>query len=106
MQMVDSVDLATNTFKVKPVPAQPAITVTVTTGTQLEDDVGTSDQFTLDNLNDTHFVEVSGYNDGSEGIIATEVEIKELSEVHRTRICNCSFRRCNRRDNDCTWRNI
>lgn len=79
--MVDSVDLATNTFEVKPVPTQPTITVSVTTGTQLKDDVGTSDQFTLDSLNGTHFVEVSGYDNGSGGIIATEVKIKELSEV-------------------------
>ena len=70
-----------NTFEVSPVSGESAITVTVTTGTQLEDDVGESDQFTLDNLNDTHFVEVRGYDDGNGGITATEVDIKEPGDI-------------------------
>jgi hypothetical protein len=71
---------ASNTFEVSPVLGQ-AITVIVTIDTQLEDETGEHGQFTFDSLNDTHFVEVRGYDDGSGKIIATEVDIKEPSDI-------------------------
>ena len=80
--MVSSVDVDTKTFKVKPVSTQPEITVTVTTGTQLEDDVNEDETYTLTDLfNNPGFVEVSGYDDGNGGITAVEVDIKEQGDV-------------------------
>lgn len=72
---------APDTFEVSPVPGEPAITITVTAGTQVEDDVSENDQFSFNNINDTHFVEVHGYDDGFGGITATEIGIKEPGEV-------------------------
>ena len=80
--MVSSVDVATNTFKIKPVSTQPEITVTVTTDTQLEDDVNDFEPFTLNNLvANTDFVEVRGYDDGNGGIKANEVDVKDPDDV-------------------------
>ena len=81
--MVSSVDLATNSFKIEPLPGQ-EITVTVTTGTQLEADGFEDAQYTLtDLLNNPGFVEVSGLDDGDSGITAIEVDIKgsDVGEV-------------------------
>ena len=81
---VSSVDPIAGTFEVTPVTGKPVITVTVSSDTQLEDDVH-EPAFTLVNLlnklNDTHFVEVHGFDDGNGGIIATEVDIKEPGDV-------------------------
>ena len=80
--MVSSVDLDTSTFKLSPVTGQPEITVTVTSSTQLEDDVTDIEPYTLTNLfNNLGFVEVRGYEDGSGGITAVEIDVKEVSKV-------------------------
>lgn len=81
---VTTVDLATNTFKVRPVPGQPEITVTVTSGTQIEADGFDDAQYTLTDLsNNPGFAEVRGYDDGNGGITAVEVDVntEEVSEV-------------------------
>ena len=79
---VTSVDVDSSTFEVTPVTGQNAITVTVTTDTQLQDDVGDIEPYTLVHLfNNPGFVEVQGFDDGAGGIIATEVELEELSDV-------------------------
>ena len=79
---VTSVDIAGSTFTVTPVASQPSITVTVTTDTQLQDDVNEIEPFTLNNLvANTDFVEVSGFDDGNGGITATEVDVKEPDDV-------------------------
>ena len=80
--MVSSVDVAGNSFTVTPVTGQPSITVTVTTDTQLQDDVNKIEPFTLNNLvANTDFVEIRGFDDGSGGITATEVDVKEADDV-------------------------
>jgi len=78
---VTDVNVAANTFELTPVSTQPPLTVTVTTGTQLEDDVNEIEPFTLNNLVVGNFVEVQGFDDGAGGIMATEVEVKEADEV-------------------------
>jgi len=81
--MVTAVPPATaaNTFEVTPVAGQPAITVTVTTSTQLEDDVNEIKNFTLDNLDVNNFVEVRGFDDGNGGITAVEIDVKKPGDV-------------------------
>ena len=78
---VTSVNAAENTFEVMPVSGQPVITVTVTTGTQLEDEVNEIEPFTLGDLVIGDFVEVQIFEDGDGGIIATEIDVKEPSDV-------------------------
>lgn len=79
---VTAVDLVASTFEVQPVSSQPAITITVTTSTQLEDDVNDIESFTLNNLvANTDFVDVRGYDDGAGGITAVEVQVKSADEV-------------------------
>lgn len=77
---VTSIDTAAGSFEVSPVSGQ-SITVTITTGTQLEDDVNDVERFTLNNLVVTDFVEVRGFDDGSGGITAVEVDVKEQGDV-------------------------
>lgn len=77
---VTSIDTFTNTFEVSPLIGQ-TITVTVTSSTQIEDDVNSISPFTLNNLVVTNFVEIRGYDDGSGGITATEIDIKAQSDV-------------------------
>jgi hypothetical protein len=61
---------------------QPAITVTVTTDTQLQDDVSPKiEPFNLINLVAGDFVEVQGFENDHGGITATEVEVKVLNDV-------------------------
>ena len=80
--MVSSVNVAGNSFTVTPVAGQPSITVTVTTDTQLQDDVNKIEPFTLNNLvANTDFVEIRGFDDGSGGITSTEVDVKEANDV-------------------------
>ncbi len=79
---VTSVDVAANTFTVTPVLGQPPITVTVTTDTQLQDDVTEIEPYTLTHLfNNPGFVEIRGFDDGNGGITATEVDVKEPDDV-------------------------
>jgi hypothetical protein len=81
--MVSSVDKATNSFKIEPVPGQ-EITVTITSSTQLEADGFEDAQYTLTDLfNDPGFVEVRGLDDGEGGITALEVDVKgsDIGEV-------------------------
>ena len=79
---VTLVNAAGNTFEISPVFGQPVITVTVTTDTQLQDDVSPKiEPFNLNNLVAGDFVEVQGFEDDNGGITATEVEVKELSDV-------------------------
>lgn len=77
---VTEVDAAAGSFKVSPVAGQ-EITVTITTGTQLEDDVNEIKQFTLYDLKVDDFVEVRGFDDGNGGITAVEIDVKELDKV-------------------------
>ena len=82
--MVTAVPPATaaNTFEVSPVSGQPSITVSVSTGTQFEDDVGEDKFFNIDNLvANSDFVEIEGFDDGNGGITAVEVDVKESGEV-------------------------
>ena len=80
--MVSSVNVAGNSFTITPVAGQPSINVTVTTDTQLQDDVNEIEPFTLNNLvANTDFVEIRGFDDGSGGITATEVDVKEADDV-------------------------
>jgi len=78
---VTAVNPSANTFEIKPVAAQPVISVTVTTDTQLEDDVNKIEPFTLNSLVVDDFVEVRGFDDGKGGITANEVDVKELSDI-------------------------
>jgi len=78
---VTDVDVAAGTFELTPVLSQPPITVTVTTGTQLEDDVNEIEPFTLNDLVVDDFVEVQGFDDGAGSITATEVDVKEQGDV-------------------------
>lgn len=79
---VTSVDVDSSTFKVTPVTGQNAITVTVTTDTQLHDDVSEIEPYTLVHLfNNPGFVEVQGYENEEGGITATEVDVKEPGDV-------------------------
>ncbi len=73
---VTGVDINASTFEVRPVAAQPAITITVTSSTQIEDDVNQIEPFSLANLVVTDFVEVIGFADANGGITATEVQVK------------------------------
>ncbi len=77
---VTEVNAAAGSFKVSPVAGQ-EITVTITTGTQLEDDVNEIKQFTLYDLVVNDFVEVRGYDDGSGGITANEIDVKDPDDV-------------------------
>ena len=77
---VTEVDAAAGSFKVSPVAGQ-EITVTTTTGTQLEDDVNEIKQFTLYDLKVDDFVEVRGFDDGNGGITAIEIDVKEPGDV-------------------------
>ena len=80
--MVSSVDVSTNTFKVSPIAGQPEIMVTVTTGTQLEDNVNSIEPLTLNNfVPGMYFVDVRGFSDGNGGIVATEVDVIETGDV-------------------------
>lgn len=79
---VSSVNVAENTFEVRPVASQPAIKVTITNSTQLNDDVNSIEPFSLNNLvASIDFVEVEGFIDSNGDIIATEVEVKEADEI-------------------------
>ena len=78
---VTAVNATGNTFEIQPVSIQPVITVTVTTDTQLENDVIEFESFTLENLVVGDFVEIQGYDDAVGSITATEVEVKEESDI-------------------------
>ena len=78
--MVATVDVAGKSFTVTPVAGQ-SITVTVTSSTQLQDEVNKIEPFTLNNLVAGMFVEVRGFDDGNGGITATEVDVKEPDDV-------------------------
>ena len=80
---VTKVNAALNTFEVSPVAGQPAITVTVTTSTQFEDDVDETENkfFNIDDLLATDFVEVQGYENGAGGITANEVDVENPDDV-------------------------
>jgi hypothetical protein len=72
---------AANTFEVSPLSGQ-TITVTVSTNTQFEDDIGENKFFNISDLvANTDFVEVRGFDDGNGGITAVEVDVKEASKV-------------------------
>ena len=75
-------EVFSNTFEVVPNPLTgQVITVTVASGTQIEDDVNGLEELTLSDLMATDFVEIRGFNDGSDGILATEVSVKLESDV-------------------------
>ena len=85
--MVTAVPPATaaNTFEVSPVSGQPSITVSVSTGTQFEDDVGEDKFFNIDDLvANSDFVKIEGFDDGNGGITAVEVDVKESGDSHRS----------------------
>lgn len=79
---VSFVNVTANSFNVRPVVSQPAITIIVTSSTKLEDDVNDIEPFSLNNLiANIDFVEIEGYIDNNGDVIATEVEVKELDDV-------------------------
>ena len=83
---VTDVDLDAYTFEVSPVSGQPTITITVTSNTQLEDDINDIEPYTLTNLftnlyNNGGFVEVRGFNDGSDTIKANEIDVKQPDNI-------------------------
>lgn len=79
---VSAINLGANSFEVVPNPLTgEAITVTVEIGTQIEDDVSGLEELTLLNIAVDNFVEVRGFDDGSGGIAATEVAIKDPGDV-------------------------
>jgi len=81
---IGTIDVPGNSFTLIPVSGQPPITVTVTTGTQFEDDVSASPSptFNISDLAPGTFVEVEGHeNDSSDGFTATEVEVKESDDI-------------------------
>jgi len=79
---VSSVNATENSFNVRPVASQPAITITVTSSTRLNNDVNSIEPFSLSNLvANTDFVEVEGFIDNDGNIIATEVEVKEADDI-------------------------
>ena len=77
---VTDIDTTANTFKVSPISGQ-KITITVTSGTQLEDDVNSIEPFTLNNLIVGDFVEVRGFENEISGLTAVEVDVKEQDDV-------------------------
>ena len=79
--LVASVNAADNTFEIRPVSTEPVITVAVTTGTQIEDDVNETESFTLNNLFKDDFVEVQGFEDDEGRITATEIDVKEPGDI-------------------------
>ncbi len=78
---VGTVNAAAGTFEVIPVVGKPAITVTVTSSTKLEDNVNDIKSFSLNNLATDDFVKIGGYEDGTGGITATEVKVEDPDEV-------------------------
>ncbi len=79
---VTTVDTVANTFKVRPVPDQPEILITVTSGTQLEGKTIDDSPYTLTHLSDSPvFVEIHGFENDT-GITAVEIDAKEeIGEV-------------------------
>ncbi|QAB14476.1 DUF5666 domain-containing protein [Hydrogenovibrio thermophilus] len=79
---VSAVDAANNTFTISPVSGQPAITVHVGTETEMENDLLDTDSFSVNDLNPaTDFVEIEGYDNGDGNVFATEVKVKEVSDI-------------------------
>jgi hypothetical protein len=81
---IGTIDVPGNSFTLIPVSDQPVITVTVTTGTQFEDDVSASPSptFNISDLVAGTFVEVEGHeNDSIDGFTATEVEVTETDDI-------------------------
>ncbi|MDT8282237.1 MAG: DUF5666 domain-containing protein, partial [Gammaproteobacteria bacterium] len=68
---VGVVNAAAGSFTVIPVGAQ-TITITVTSSTTLEDDVKDNKFFALSDLVTGDFVEIQGFDDGSNNVTATE----------------------------------
>ena len=74
---VSSSNQSTNSFEVEPLPGQPTITVTINSSTQIDGDGIENVGQALTKLFGTPgFVEVRGLDDGSDGIIALEIDIK------------------------------
>jgi hypothetical protein len=73
---VSNIDTINNTFDVVPVAGQPAITISVSSSTKLEDDVNEIKPFSFNNLVIDDYVEVRGFDDGNGKITATEVQVK------------------------------
>ena len=79
---VSSTDAANNTFTVTPVTNQPAITVKVGTETEMENELNETDSFSVNDLNPTtDFVEIEGYDNGDGSVFASEVKVKEASDI-------------------------
>jgi hypothetical protein len=78
---VDAVDVANNRFTVSVLPGQPPVTVQMTTATRTEDDVGSGDHFTLDELMPGNYVDVGGYETDVSTITATRVKRKQPEKI-------------------------
>jgi len=77
---VTDIDTTANTFKVSPILGQD-ITIKVTSGTQLENDVSSIEPFIFNNLTVGDFVEVRGFENETGDLTAVEVDVKEQSDV-------------------------
>lgn len=78
---ITSINSTTNSFKVRPVASLSEITVTVTSGTQIEDDESESTSFTLNDLLVNDFVEIRGYENGSGVVTAVEIDVDESDDI-------------------------
>lgn len=78
---VSSTDSTNNTFTVTPVTNQPAITVKVGTETEMENELNETDSFSVTGLNRDDFVEIEGYDNGDGSVFASEVKVKEVSDI-------------------------
>lgn len=78
---VSSTDAANNTFTVTPVTNQPAITVKIGTETEMENELNETDSFSVTGLNLDDYVEIEGYDNGDGSVFASEVKVKEVSDI-------------------------
>ena len=78
--IVSAINPTNNSFEVAPVSGQPAITITVTTDTQLEDNVTELVPFTLGDFREGDFVESQLFDDAGT-LTAKEVHVKLPADV-------------------------
>lgn len=81
---VDSISFSNNSFTVQVVSGQPSVTVSLTTATLMEDELGDNDNLLLSELNVNDFVEVRGFESATGTVTATRV--KRESEVKEVKL--------------------
>jgi len=78
---VASTNAVAGTFDLTPAAGQPAIRVTVTSATRMEDKVSGAPSFTVEDILSGYFIEARGFADSTgTGIIATRVRREEIAD--------------------------